>query len=46
VAFAGVLALAGRYRRAWWMAAADALGGATLLAFALAALWRLLRPFL
>jgi L-lysine exporter family protein LysE/ArgO len=46
VAFAGVLAVAGRYRRAWWMAAADALGGATLLAFALAALWRLLRPFL
>jgi threonine/homoserine/homoserine lactone efflux protein len=46
VAFAGTLALAGRYRRAWWTAAADAAGGATLLAFALAALWRLARPFI
>lgn len=46
VVFAGALALAGRYRKTWWLAAADVAGGATLLAFALAALWRLLRPFL
>lgn len=46
VAFAGTLALAGRYRKHWWLAVADAAGGATLLAFALAALWRLPRPFL
>lgn len=46
VAFAGTLALAGRYRKPWWLAAADLVGGATLLAFAGAALWRLARPFL
>ena len=44
--FAGVLALAGRYRKPWWLAAADLAGGATLLAFAGVALWRLARPFL
>ena len=44
IAFAGTIAVAGRYRKTWWLAAADAAGGATLLAFALAALWRLLRP--
>jgi L-lysine exporter family protein LysE/ArgO len=46
VVFAGVLALAGRYRKPWWLAAADLAGGATLLAFAGVALWRLARPFL
>ena len=46
VAFAGILAVAGRYRKRWWLAAADFAGGATLLAFAGGALWRLARPFL
>lgn len=46
VGFAGILALAGKYRKPWWLAAADLAGGATLLAFAGAGLWRLARPFL
>jgi L-lysine exporter family protein LysE/ArgO len=47
VLFAGLLALAGRrHRRRAWLAAADALGGATLLGFALLALWRLRGAFL
>ena len=46
VAFAGLLALAGRWRRPWWFAAADLAGGITLLGFALVALWRLRGPFL
>jgi L-lysine exporter family protein LysE/ArgO len=46
VSFAGILALAGRYRKRWWLAAADLAGGATLLAFAGVALWRLARPFI
>ena len=41
VLFAGALALAGRWLRPWWATAADALGGLTLLGFALLALWRL-----
>jgi threonine/homoserine/homoserine lactone efflux protein len=44
--FAAALALAGRYRRNWWLAAADALGGATLLVFAAAALLCSLRALL
>jgi hypothetical protein len=39
-------ALAGRWRRPWWFAAADLAGGITLLGFALLALWRLRGPFL
>jgi L-lysine exporter family protein LysE/ArgO len=46
VLFAGAIALAGRRRRPWWVACADAVGGVTLLAFALLALWRLRGPFL
>ena len=46
VLFAGLLAFAGRFRRPWWLAAADVAGGATLLGFALLALWRLGRAFL
>jgi L-lysine exporter family protein LysE/ArgO len=46
VAFAGVLAWAGRFRKNWWLAAADAVGGATLLAFAGASFLRLLHSFL
>jgi threonine/homoserine/homoserine lactone efflux protein len=46
VFFAGVLALAGRYRRNWWLAAADAAGGAALLVFAAAALLSSVRAFL
>jgi len=44
--FSGVLALAGRWRRAWWPALADAIGGVTLLGFAAATLWRLRGSFL
>jgi threonine/homoserine/homoserine lactone efflux protein len=46
VFFAGVLALAGRYRRNWWLAAADVAGGAALLVFAGAALLSSVRAFL
>ena len=46
VAFSGLLGWAGRYRRNWWMALADAAGGVMLLAFAALALLRLTRPFL
>jgi hypothetical protein len=46
VAFAGLLALAGRWRRPRWFAAADLAGGITLLGFALVTLWRLRGPFL
>lgn len=46
VFFAGVLALAGRFRRNWWLAAADAAGGAALLVFAAAALLSSIRSFL
>jgi len=44
--FATALALAGRYRRNWWLAAADAAGGATLLVFAAVALLCSLRALL
>jgi L-lysine exporter family protein LysE/ArgO len=46
VLFAGVLALAGRFRRNWWLAAADAAGGAALLVFAAAALLSSIRSLL
>jgi len=42
-AFSGTLAWAGRYRRNWWLAAADALGGGMLLMFAAAGFWHLHR---
>jgi L-lysine exporter family protein LysE/ArgO len=41
--FAGVLSAIGRYRRPWWLAAADALGGAMLLALVAGMVWRLSR---
>lgn len=43
IGFAGALKLAGRWRRRWWMIAADAFGGATLLGFAGWELWKLVR---
>jgi threonine/homoserine/homoserine lactone efflux protein len=43
-AFSGVLALAGRFRRNWWLALADGLGGVMLLLFAAAGFWRLGHP--
>lgn len=46
VCFAGVLALAGRYRRNWWLAAADAAGGAAMLVFAAVALLSSIRALL
>jgi len=42
IGFAGALKWAGQWRRQLWMLAADAFGGAMLLAFALAAFWRAL----
>ena len=46
VVFAALLALAGRYRRNWWLAFADAAGGTMLLVFAAGALLSSLRAFL
>jgi threonine/homoserine/homoserine lactone efflux protein len=46
VFFAGGLSLAGRYRRNWWLALADAAGGAALLVFAALALLSSLRSLL
>jgi threonine/homoserine/homoserine lactone efflux protein len=43
ITFSGLLALAGRRRRNGWLAAADAVGGATLLFFAVVMVWRLVR---
>jgi L-lysine exporter family protein LysE/ArgO len=40
VLFAGLLSLVGRFRRPWWMAAADVMGGVMLLALAGAAIFR------
>lgn len=42
--FSGLLALAGRRKRNGWLAAADAVGGVTLLSFAAVMVWRLIRP--
>lgn len=42
VSFSGLLAWAGRFRRNWWIVAADATGGLILLGFALAAGWAML----
>lgn len=44
--FSGGLHWAGRWRRRWWLAAADLLGGFTLLCFAGAGIWHALRPLL
>ena len=46
LSFAGALHAAGRWRRNWWLAAADAVGGLVLFAFALAGLWRAMRLLL
>jgi threonine/homoserine/homoserine lactone efflux protein len=46
VTFSAALALAGRFRRNWWLAAADAAGGFTLLVFAAAALLSSLKALL
>ena len=46
LAFSGLLGWAGRYRRNWWMALADGVGGVTLLAFAVLAFLRLTRPLI
>jgi threonine/homoserine/homoserine lactone efflux protein len=40
ILFAGLLSLAGRFRRPWWMAAADVIGGLMLLSLAGAAVFR------
>jgi L-lysine exporter family protein LysE/ArgO len=44
--FAGTLAWAGRWRRGWWLAAADAIGGGVLFCFGMIELWRTIRPLL
>jgi len=46
IGFVSLLSWAGKWRRNWWLAAADAAGGALLLAFAAAELWRFTRSFL
>src|SRR5579872_1738660 len=46
VAFAGALNWAGRWRKNWWLAAADAAGGLVLFCFAAAEVWRVLKPVL
>jgi threonine/homoserine/homoserine lactone efflux protein len=43
VCFAGLMSVLGRYRKPWWMAAADAAGGLVLLAFAALSVFGLLR---
>lgn len=43
ILFAGLLSLTGRFRRPWWMAAADEIGGMMLLALAGAALLRVMQ---
>lgn len=40
IGFSGLLSVAGRWRRRWWMIAADEFGGAMLLALALGAFLR------
>ena len=44
--FAGLLSGLGRYRRSWWLALADGIGGTTLLIFAVAGFCRVCRQFL
>jgi L-lysine exporter family protein LysE/ArgO len=46
VSFAGALAWAGRWRKNWWLAAADVLGGVVLFCFAAVEVWRAARPAL
>ncbi len=49
VAFSGLLAWArraGEKRRNGWLVLADIAGGVTLIAFAIATFWRLIRPSL
>jgi len=41
IVFSGVLAWAGRFRRNWWLALADGIGGLVLLGFAVLAAWHL-----
>jgi L-lysine exporter family protein LysE/ArgO len=44
--FTGVLSWAGRWRKSWWLAAADLTGGAVLFCFALVQVWRVWRAIL
>lgn len=46
IGFAGTMAWAGRWRRAGWLAAADAVGGAVLFCFAIVQVWRGVRRLL
>jgi threonine/homoserine/homoserine lactone efflux protein len=46
VFFCGVLSILGRFRRGWWLVAADVAGGSLLLAFAGLAFLRSIRRFL
>ena len=41
VAFSGFLGVLGKWRKKWWMSAADGLGGLTLLILAVLGLWHL-----
>ena len=46
VVFSGFLACLGRWRKNWWLAAADGLGGIMLLSLAILGLWHVLRQTL
>jgi L-lysine exporter family protein LysE/ArgO len=46
VSFAGTIAWAGRWRKNWWLAAADVVGGIVLFCFAAVEVWRVARPAL
>ena len=46
IGFAGALSSVGKWRRGWWLAAADGAGGLLLFGFAVSAIWRALRPIL
>ena len=43
ITFSGFLGFLGRWRRNWWLVAADGLGGAMLLLLAVVGLWQLVR---
>jgi len=43
ILFAGLLSVAGRWRKRWWLVAADEFGGVTLLALAAGAFLRSLQ---
>ena len=43
ISFCSLLSVLGRWRRPWWLAVADAIGGLMLLGFAAAGSWHVYR---